>query len=313
MANPSGGFAQDKRLCYEQLVDTLNVVFGLHPGCRAVHAKGMVCEGAFEPNPNAAALSRAPHFAAPVPITVRFSNFSGIPTVPDGDPSASPRGMAVRFHLPDGAATDIVAHSYDGFPVRTAETFLAFLHALAATRPETRKPTPLDAFLSDHPEAKRFVAAPKPTPRSFATERYYGVDAFRFTNLQGNSRFGRYRIIPLAGTHYLDTGETARRPADFLLDELSGRLRENPVEFRLAVQLAAGEDAVDDPCTTWPDRRPQVELGILRIARTAGNRAASLAGFDPARLTDGIEPSDDPLILARSAIYAIAARRRNGK
>src|SRR5271157_879029 len=85
----------------EQLVDALNGVFGKHPGARAVHAKGIVLEGVFTPNPAAASLSNAPHFQkTPVPVTVRFSNFAGIPTLPDAEGLASPHGLAVKFHLP---------------------------------------------------------------------------------------------------------------------------------------------------------------------------------------------------------------------
>jgi catalase len=314
MATLTGSRAPDKQILYEQLVDTLNAVFGLHPGYRAVHAKGVVCEGVFKPAASAPSLTRAPHLqGGTVPVTVRFSDFAGIPNVPDGDASASPRGMSIRFHLPGGASTDIVAHSYDGFPVRTAEEFLAFLHALATSGPDAPKPTPLEIFLERHPHAKEFVQACKPTPRSFATEAYYGVDALRFTNREGVSRYGRYRILPIAGKRYLDPAEAARRPLNFLFDELTERLDRNPAEFRLVVQLAADEDPIDDPSVTWPDRRPQVELGTLTITRQVADSdvAQRKLAFDPGRLVDGIEPSEDPLIQARSAIYAIAARRRS--
>ena len=119
-----------------QIVEALTALFGVHPGYRAVHAKGIVCQGTFRPAGSAASVSRAPHLQRePVPITVRFSNFPGVPTLPDGDPNSSPRGLAIKFRLPGGATTDIVAHSYNGFPVSTGEEFLAFAQALAASGP----------------------------------------------------------------------------------------------------------------------------------------------------------------------------------
>jgi catalase len=125
---------------YEQLVETLQILFGKHPGYRPIHAKGVVCEGTFTPAETARPLSRAPHFQdSPVPITVRFSDFTGIPTIRDGDPNASPRGIGIRFHLANSVATELVAHSYDGFPVATAEEFLEFLRALAARMPRNRR------------------------------------------------------------------------------------------------------------------------------------------------------------------------------
>jgi catalase len=295
-------------------VDALHVLFGIHPGYRAVHAKGIVCEGAFSPAAAAASVSRAPHVqGTSVRITVRFSNFAGIPTVPDGDPLAEPRGMAIKFHLPGGTDTDIVAQSYDGFPARTAEEFLAFVRALDASGPGVSSPTPLANFLASHPQAKRFAEAPKPAPASFATESYYGVNAFRFTNRDGASRDVRYRIRPEAGEEHLGAAEAARRPGSFLFDELAERLDRGPARFRFLVQLAGKGDPVDDGSLPWPEERWQVELGTIAVFSQVADSAAAERRllFDPARLADGIELSEDPLPLARSAVYGIAYRRRN--
>ncbi|HVJ82917.1 MAG TPA: catalase, partial [Planctomycetia bacterium] len=118
----------------QQLLEALDALAGLHPGFRAAHAKGMMCAGVFTPAPQAAGLTKAPHASRPsTPTTVRFSNSTGLPDVPDNDPGKSgPRGMAIRFHLGEHEHTDVVAHSTDGFPVRTGEEFLEFLLAAAA-------------------------------------------------------------------------------------------------------------------------------------------------------------------------------------
>jgi catalase len=208
MSITTSNLTPEKQRLYEQIVDALYALFGAHPGYWPVHAKGLVCEGAFSPAATAASVSRAPHLqGTSVPITVRFSDFAGVPTVSDGDPLASPRGMAIKFHLPGGMDTDIVAQSYDGFPVRTAEAFLVFVRALAASGPGVSSPTPLANFLASHPQVKRFVEAPKPAPASFATESYYGVNAFRFTNRDGASRNVRYRVRAEAGKEHLDAAE----------------------------------------------------------------------------------------------------------
>jgi catalase len=199
MATSSSATSTQKQELYEQLVDTLNAIFGIHPGSRAVHAKGLVCEGTFTPTAAAASLSRATHFQRDsVPVTVRFSDFAGVPTIPDGDPNASPRGLGIKFHLPGGVDSDIVAHSHNSFPVGTAEEFLGFLQALASSSsgPTAPKPTPIEAFLGTRPRALAFATAPKPVPMSFATESYYGVHAFRFINPEGASRSARYQIHP---------------------------------------------------------------------------------------------------------------------
>ncbi len=310
MASPTPG-AAEKNL-YEQVIDALNSIFGSHPGFRPVHAKGVLYEGTFQATKQARSLTRAPHMQGqPVRVHVRFSNFSGGPAVRDSDPMASPHGMAIRFQLEGNANTDIVAHSYNGFPARDAVEFLAFLRALASSGPEVPKPMPIESFLSQHPAAKRFAEAPKRAPQSFATIPYYAVDAFRLINHEGHSRAVRYRVLPSAGERYLDESEAAKSSDNYLFDDLAERLKRQPVEFRVDVQVAADDDPIDDPTQQWPEDREQVELGRLTVSRPLADSEAlqRTIVFDPARLPDGIEPGD-PLIEVRSAVYALSLGRR---
>src|SRR5271157_732514 len=195
---------------------------GVHPGFRPAHAKGILLNGVFTPSAEAASLTRTPHVQrSSTPVTVRFSNFAGIPTVSDNDPQgASPRGCAVRFHLAEHAHTDIIAHSVDNFPVRTAEGFLEFLNALITTDPAGPHPNAIEQFLSAHPAALTFVQTPKPIPTSFAKESFFAVSAFKFTNADGAFRYGRYRVLPVAGNEYLDEAGAAAQTPNFLFDEI---------------------------------------------------------------------------------------------
>src|SRR3954452_8294607 len=215
----------------EQLLDALDTLSGLHPGFRPAHAKGLMCSGTFTPSPGAAGLTRAPHAGKPsTPVTVRYSDSTGIPTIPDNDPQRSgPRGIAVRFHLADHLHTDIVAHSFDGFPVRTGEEFLEFLRAAAAAG--AGRPEAIGAFLAAHQNAKRFVEAPKPIPTSFAREAFFAGTAFKFTNSSGASRHGRFRLRPDAGTEYLPDEAAATKSPNFLFDELGPRLAREAVKL----------------------------------------------------------------------------------
>jgi catalase len=287
---------------------------GVHPGFRPAHAKGILLTGAFTPSPDAVSLSRAPHLQkSSTPVTVRFSNFAGIPTVPDNDPQgASPRGFAVRFHLAEHVHTDIVSHSTDGFPVRTAEGLLAFLNALIATDPAGPHPNAIEQFLGAHPAAMAFVKAPKPIPSGFARESFYGVSAFKFTNAIGASRYGRYRILPVAGNDYLTDAAAATQSPDFLFDEIKARIARGSVRFRIVVQLAADGDVTDDATIRWPEDRPQLTLGELRLTEVAPNNAAEQQHiiFDPIPRVDGIDASADPLFEARANIYLMTGRRR---
>jgi catalase len=306
----SPGAVQAASLASE-LVAALDRVFqGPHPEERAIHTKGIVLRGTFTADPDAMSLSSAEHFRAdspPVPVIVRFSDFSGVPAQNDGKPGASPVGMSIKFQLPGGVDTDIVAHSFNGFPVATPEDFLGYLNALAASDPQVR-----DAFFASHPAAKQFADAPKPTPVSYGTETYYGVDAFRFVNAAAVSRFGRYRIEPAAGDQFLSAAATADIKPDYLRDEMKRRLAKEPVRFRLLAQVAAPEDPVTDATKPWPDDRPVVTLGTLSLTEMADDASPDVKTlfFSPMNLVPGIAPSADPLLAARTRTYTISYRRR---
>lgn len=296
----------------EQLVDALNGVFGKHPGARAVHAKGIVLEGSFAPSRQASTISKAPHLQrAAVPVTVRFSNFAGIPDIPDNQGLANPRGLAIKFKLPDGSESDIVAHSFNGFPSPTADDFRDLLIALGSSGANTPKPTPLDNYLGTHPAAKAFLTAPKPAPVSFGTLPYYGVNTFKFINGAGKVTFGRYQFLPIAGAHFLTDTETGKKAADYLGTEIRARVQQGPVKFKLVVQIAAPGDKLDDPSTAWPDSRKVVELGTISIAKVVQDSDAAQRQllFLPNALPSGIEVQD-PMINARSAAYPVSYSRR---
>jgi catalase len=287
---------------------------GIHAGFRPAHAKGILLTGVFTPSAQAASLTNAPHIRREsTPVTVRFSDFAGIPAVPDNDPQgASPRGCAIRFHLAEHVHTDIVAHSVDAFPSRTGEGMLDFLKALIATDPAGPHPNAIEQFLGSHPAALTFVQAPKPIPTSFARESCFAVSAFKFISADGASRFGRYRILPLAGTDYLDAAGAAAQTPNFLFDEIKERIAKEPVRFRIAVQLAEAGDITDDATIRWPQDRPQLTFGEITLKEIAPDNAGEqqVLIFDPIPRVDGIEASADPLFEPRANVYLMAGRRR---
>ena len=269
--------------------------------------------GTFTPHPDAASLTRAPHIAREsTPVTVRFSSSTGLPLLPDNDPNANPRGLAIRFNLAEHVHTDIVSHSTDGFPARTGQEFLEFLRAVAASDPSKPSPSPIEIFLGAHPAALAFVQTPKPSPASFAKESYFGVSAMRFTNRNGVSRYGRYRILPDAGVEHLDDATTRAKDANFLFDELTQRIAAGPISFQILVQVANDDDIVDDATIHWPEERSLIRLGrIVLIALLPDSlREQKKIIFDPIPRVDGIEPSADPLLELRAAVYLLSGRRR---
>ncbi len=294
-------------------IPAFQALFGTHPGYRPVHTKGLVAEGVFVAAPGAATLSSAAHLAGgPVPVIVRLSNFAGTPGNPDAGPLAAPHGMAVKFLLPD-SDTDLVAHSYDGFPAATPGDFLEFLRALAAGDAGALPGEgTLGRYLAAHPPARAFLDATKPPPVSWANESFFGVNAFRFVDGEGHGRFGRYRILPTAGDARLTAAEAAAMDPDYLRHELTGRLAGGAVTWRIVVQLAAEGDRVEDGSVRWPADRPVVELGTLRLERLVPDSLAAERKlmFSPLNLVAGIEPSSDPMLAARARAYGESYRRR---
>lgn len=296
----------------QQLLDALDEQFGLHPGFRPAHAKGLMCSGTFTPSGEAAKLTRAPHASSPsTAVTVRYSNSTGVPTIPDNDPKRSgPRGMAIRFHLGEHAHTDIVAHSTNGFPVHTGEEFLGLIRAVTAFM--GGRPEALGSFLASHPNAKRFVETPKPIPTSFVREAFFAVTSFKFTNAKGVSRHGRFRIRPEAGTEYLSDEAAAAKPQDFLFDEIGPRLARGPVKIGVFVQMAEPSDDVADSSRTWPDDRTEIPFGTITLTARVDDQAPDRRKiiFDPIPRIDGIDSSGDPLPELRAEVYLLSGRRR---
>jgi catalase len=299
----------------DRLVDALGLVLAQHPGHRAAHAKGILCGGTFTASPAASAITRAAHMAgAPVDVHVRFSIGGANPHARDG--SKDGRGMAIKFYLPDGTTTDIVALTLSLFMVRSVDDFIAFTEARAPD-PATGKPDmdKLGAYLGAHPEAGpslQQALASRP-PASYAQLAFHSIHAFRFENAAGETRCGRYHVIPEAGEAYLEDDEATGRPADYLEQELADRFAHAPAGFRLELELAQADDPVDDPTAPWPEDRERITLGRIAIDRLAtGEREQSgdVLVFDPTRITEGIQLTEDPIVRARSDAYRSSVMRR---
>ena len=288
-------------------------MFGPHPGFRPAHAKGILLTGIFTPSAEAAVLTKAPHAnRESTPVVARFSNATGLPMIPDNDGHAGPRGLAIRFQLAEHVHTDIVSHSTNGFPARTGQEFLEFLRAAAHSGPGAPSPSPIEVFLGSHPAALAFVQAPKPCPSSFARETFFGVTAMRFINKDGLARYGRYQIVPESGVEHLDDAAAKAKGPSYLFDELAQRVATEPVRFQIDVQIADKGDVVDDATIHWPSDRPVVRFGTIALTAVAPNNDAEQQRiiFDPIPRVDGIEPSDDPLLELRAAVYLLSGRRR---
>ena len=301
---------------YEQIVDAANDLYGSHSGYRALHAKGTWCAGTFTATAEAAELCRAAHFhGEPTPALIRFSNGSGDPDSDDWQRDS--RGMAVRLRPAGGEETDILAVTTPAFVTRTPEDFLELIR-LRKPDPDTGQPDweKLGAFLGDHPESQTAVqwtlnAEP---PASFATQTYHSPHTYRLLAADGSPTWVRYRWRPEAGEATIPDEDAKALGGDYLRTELAERLAGAPVSFDLKVQIPSEEDPLDDPTAVWPDERERVAAGTLRITEIVDDPEAGdhIEVFDPTRVPDGIELSDDPILHARARAYSVSAYKRLG-
>jgi catalase len=295
----------------QQMVDALYSAFGDHRS-RAVHAKGIMAVGTFEPASEAADISKASIFArGTLPIIVRFSDFTGIPNIPDTVGDANPRGFALKVQLPDGSSADVVSHSFDGFPTATSAEFRELLLAIGSSGAGSAKPTALDGFLANHPIAKTFLTTQKPPPESYATLSYFGVNAFQFADAGDHKRFVRYRFVPTGGDVILAPQRLAEMGPNYLQTELPERLAKSPVEFVWYAQIAETSDVIGDPSIAWPESRRLVKLGTIHIDRMAPDAAATDKAtlFAPLNIPAGIAPAD-PMLEIRQGAYPLSFNHR---
>jgi catalase len=296
----------------DQAIDAIRKAGGAQPGYRALHAKGKLYRGTFTATPEARQLSRAAHLTgATVPALVRFSSGSGNPTQPDNAPGV--RGLAVKFTLPDGSTTDVSTQTAKLFPASTPEGFISLLGAI---KPGPTAPLRLIGYIATHPRflaALPVVRAANTVPASYGTIAYHGLHAFRWIAADGSARFVRYHLLPVAGEDILPPDVAKAKGADFLLAEFDERLASQPVRFDYQVQIAAEGDSTVDPSKPWRSTQT-VSVGTLEITavETEREHGGDIVVFDPTRVTDGIELSEDPVLRFRTLAYSASVKLRTG-
>ena len=299
---------RDETTLAQELTEAVARVLGSRPGYRVTHTKGTILTGTFTATPRARELTRAVHMQGePVRVTVRFSDGDPNPQCADAAQN-DPRGMAVKFYLPDGSTTDVVCQSWPVFPAGTPEGFLALIEA------QGDGPEATAEFLAVHPEiaeATAKIAAAGDPPLSWANMRFNSLVAYRLVNADGVGQFVRWRLAPEAGEASLPVDERATADDDYLMTGIYDLL---PVRYRLLAQLAAEGDQTADSSRAWPDDREWVDMGVVEMTGpdTERERDGDILVNDPTRVTDGIELSDDPILHIRTYVYGESVRRRSG-
>ncbi len=313
----AAGWLTPDRLEPGDIVDSLETHDGLHPGFRRAHAKGLCIEGFFTSYGGGSALSKAALFAPGTShVSGRFSTGGGDPYAPDG--RLTFHAMALSITAANGEVWRMAMDDTPMFLVATPQAFLEFQLA-TAPNPKTGKPDPQRTtdFIANHPETKAFMdwLASTPLPSSFANGTYYSINAFLFTNPAGRTRAVRWSFVPETPFEAIDKATLAHLPANFLFDDAIARLAKGPMRWHMMLTAAEPGDPVDDATKPWPQDRPSIDVGTLEIVRSSPeeNGACRSITFDPLILPPGVSPSADPLLAARSAVYASSLARRNGE
>ncbi len=295
------------------IVDALFAVGGNHKGVRASGAKGVCVKGAFTPSPGAPSLTKAPHFARPVPMTARFSMGGGNPNISDKTKPTT-RGFAMDFEDPSGAMTFYFV-SAPIFSTKTPRQLLDFVTVRLPGpdgKPDAEK---IRAFASANPETTRQAAwlNARPVPASFAGVDYWGVQAYTLTNAKGEATIAKLKAVAGAGQLGLSDDELKTKPDSFYADELKERLGKGPVTFDFVAILGEPGDPTNDSTAMWPEEnRKTVKLGTIAIAALEANTVCDEKTSDPVlNLPEGVAgPANDPMFEIRSPAYAISRSRR---
>jgi catalase len=311
------GWFSPGRMTQSQMAARFEEVNGNHPGFRLNHAKGVCVSGSFESTGQAIPLSKAVVFQmGRVPVIGRVSLAGGMPF--QADEPATVRSMALRMTPPGAEEWRTATVNIPVFIVNSARGFYEQTLASAAD-PATGKPSPekMNAFLANHPETVKALAILKKSPPSsgFADSTFYGLDAFRFVNAAGVSVPVRWSLVPRQPVVMQSPSQSATADKNYLFDALITQINAHSLQWRLVVTIGKDSDPTNDATLPWPDDRQQIEAGTVTLDRVSseGTGRCTDVNYDPLVLPSGIEPSDDPLLSARSAVYARSFTLRAGQ
>jgi catalase len=312
-----GGWLTPHELTPSRFVDGFEEVNGIHSGFRRNHAKGVCVSGSFESNGPGARLSRGAVFqSGKVPVIGRFSFGGGVPDIADKPDLV--RGLGLQFSLPDGEYWRMAMISLPVFPFNTPQ---AFYDQMIASKPDpaTGKPDPakMDAFLAKHPETAKALKTIKgeTIASGFGNTTFYALNAFRFVNTSGESTPVRWFLTPEQVMEAAPSVDPKTHDKNYLFDALIAEIHHGRLKWHLVVIVGKPGDPTDDAAIAWPPDREKVDVGTLTIDHVEAEETspATNLNFDPLVLPDGIAPSDDPLLSARSAVYSQSYTRREGE
>ena len=310
-----GAPADSPEVTAPQMIDAFEGDYGVHPGQRRNHTKGLCAAGEFVGTSAAAALSRSALFTGKtIPVIARFSLGGGNPEEPDASPA--PRGMALEFRLPGGDLQHITMIDMPIFPTSSPASFRDLLLA-GKPDPKTGQPDPekLKAYAATHPDAMagNELAKHHTPTANYYQATYFSVHTFKFIDAKSSEHMVKWRFVPRDGTKEMTAAEMKAAPRDFLEKNLIGRIHKGPAVWDMVVYVGEPGDPQDNPTLAWPESRKHFTAGTLTITQATPQQkgtACEPINFDPLRMADGIAPTNDPVLLFRSPAYGASFGKR---
>jgi catalase len=302
---------------------------------RVVHARGTTAYGTFEAygkvgDEPIATYTRAKLFqeaGKQTEVAVRFSTVAG--GRDSSEAARDPRGFAVKFYTEDGN-WDLVGNNLGVFFIRDAIKFPDFIHS--------QKPDPVNFerqvanrvfdFISQSPEALHMITlvfGPRGVPASYRTQQGFGVNTYKWVNAQGDTKLVKYHWIPKQGVKSWTAADAAAVQATDLgahTRDLHDAIEAGDYpEWELCVQLMDDHDHPEldfdplDDTKVWPENDfPVLPVGRMQLNRNVSNFFAEneQIAFGTGVLVDGLDFSDDKMLVGRTFSYSDTQRHRVG-
>ncbi|MBM7413910.1 MULTISPECIES: catalase [Nocardiaceae] len=301
---------------------------------RVVHARGAVAYGYFEATGKwgdepIERYTRAKLFAEAgkrTDLAVRFSTVIG--GRDSSEAARDPRGFAIKFYTEDGN-WDLVGNNLGVFFIRDAIKFPDVIHSLKPDPVTFRQePARIFDFMSQTPEATHMLVnlfSPRGIPANYRTQQGFGVNTYKWVNAEGETHLVKYHWIPKAGVASLTEADAAAIQANDLghasKDLYEHIERGDFPEWELRVQMMSDDehpelnfDPLDDT-KVWPENEfPPKVVGRMVLDRNVSNHFAEneQISFGTGVLVDGLDFSDDKMLVGRTFSYSDTQRYRVG-
>ncbi|MFI7609944.1 catalase [Nonomuraea terrae] len=301
---------------------------------RVVHARGALSYGYFEAygkigDEPISRYTRAKLFQEPgkrTDVAVRFSTVIG--GRDSAETARDPRGFAIKFYTEDGN-WDLVGNNLAVFFIRDAIKFPDVIHSLKPDPVTFRQdPNRIFDFMSQTPESMHMLVnlfSPRGIPADYRHMQGFGVNTYKWVNAQGESFLVKYHWMPKQGVRSMTAADAAAVQANDLghaTKDLHDAIeRGDHPEWELLVQLMSDDDHPEldfdplDDTKVWPENEfPAKPVGRMVLNRNVENQFAEneQIAFGTGVLVDGLDFSDDKMLVGRTFSYSDTQRYRVG-